>query len=137
MYRKIVVPVDLAHADRLEKALLTAGALAKLFSAPVVYVGVTGPVPDSVARGPDAYRQRLEDFARAQAEAHGIETSAHPIVSGDPAAELSRLLRRATQEVGADLVIMASHPPSALDWILPSQGGSVAEHAEASVFVVR
>jgi nucleotide-binding universal stress UspA family protein len=137
MYRKIVVPVDLAHAGRLDKALTTAADLARGYAIPVVYVGVAGTVPDEVARTPEDYARKLTAFAARQAEAHGIEASAHPLVSADPQGELNRLLRRAIDELGADLVVMASHAPSWLDWLLPSHGGSVAEHSEASVFVVR
>ncbi|MGY6411797.1 MAG: universal stress protein [Alkalilacustris sp.] len=137
MYTRIVVPVDLARLDALEKALATAGDLAKHYGVPVTYVGVAGTVPDAVARTPAEFGRKLEALAQAQAERHGIEATAHPLTSTDPSAELSRVLRAAVRKLGADLVVMASHAPSALDWIIPSQGGSVAEHSEASVFIVR
>ena len=137
MYRRIVVPIDLAHLDALQKAIGTAADLATLYRIPVVYVGVTGTLPDDVARTPAEFGRKLEEFARSQAETHGIEATAHPLTSADPPAELSRVLRAAVKTLDADLVVMASHPPSPLDWILPSQGGSVAEHSEASVFIVR
>jgi len=41
------------------------------------------------------------------------------------------------EEAGADLVVMASHVPNVTDYIWPSHGGWVAEHSDASVFVVR
>jgi len=41
MYQKIMVPVDLAHVERLGKALGTATDLAKHYGIPVCYVGVT------------------------------------------------------------------------------------------------
>lgn len=137
MYRKIVVPVDLAHLDTLKKALATAGDLARHYGIGVVYVGVTGTVPDAVAKTPEAFGKTLEAFAESEAKAHGIKATAHPLTSPDPSADLSRVLRAAVRELGADLVVMASHPPSPLDWLLPSQGGSIAEHSEASVFIVR
>ena len=137
MYRKIVVPVDLAHAGRLEKALKTAADLARHYSVPVVYVGVASTVPDEVARTPAEYAGKLEAFAAAQAEAHGIEATSHPLVSADPQGDLNKLLRNTIERLGADLVVMASHAPSWLDWLLPSHGGSIAEHSDASVFVVR
>ncbi|MBK5926182.1 universal stress protein [Rhodobaculum claviforme] len=137
MYRKILVPVDLGHLDVLQKALATAGDLAKHHGIPVIYVGVTGTVPDAVARTPQEFARKLHDLAAAEAERHGITATAHPLTSPDPSADLSRVLRRAVRELGADLVVMASHPPSPLDWLMPSQGGSVAEHSEASVFIVR
>ena len=137
MYRRIVVPVDLAHAGRLDKALKTAADLAGLYRIPVVYVGVASTVPDEVARTPEDYAKKLEAFVAAEAKTHGLEASAHPLVSADPQGDLNRLLHKAVGTLGADLVVMASHAPSWLDWLLPSHGGSVAEHSEASVFVVR
>lgn len=137
MYRKIVVPVDLAHEARLAKALATAADLARHYGAPVVYVGVASTVPDEVSRTPEEYARKLEAFAAAQAKAHGIEAGAHPLVNADPQGDLNRLLHNSVERLGADLVVMASHAPSWLDWLLPSHGGSVAEHSEASVFVVR
>ena len=137
MYRKIVVPVDLAHEARLAKALATAADLARHYGAPVVYVGVASTVPDEVSRTPEEYARKLEAFAAAQASAQGIEASAHPLVSADPQGDLNKLLHKSVERMGADLVVMASHAPSWLDWLLPSHGGSIAEHSEASVFVVR
>ncbi len=137
MYRKIVVPVDLAHVGHLDKALKTGADLAKHYGVPLVYVGVASTVPDEVSRTPEEYAKKLEAFAAEQAKAHGIEATSHPLVSADPQGDLNTLLRNAIDRLGADLVVMASHAPSWLDWLLPSHGGSVAEHSEASVFVVR
>ena len=137
MFTRIVVPVDLTHADKLKKALAVAADLARHHDIPVVYLGVTGTLPDAVAPTPEAFGEKLAAFAAAEAEAHGIAASAHPVVDPDPAAALSRVVRRAVEDLGADLVVMASHAPSAMDWLIPSQGGSVAEHSGASVFIVR
>ena len=137
MYRKIVVPVDLAHEPRLAKALDVAADLARHYGVPVVYVGVASTVPDEISRTPEEYARKLEAFAAAQASAKGIEASAQPLVSADPQGDLNKLLHKSVERLGADLVVMASHAPSWLDWLLPSHGGSVAEHSQASVFVVR
>lgn len=137
MYSRLLVPVDLGRLDALDKALKTAADLARHYGAPVVYLGVAGTAPDDVARSPAEHAAKLTAFAAAQAEAHGISASAYALASPDPQAELDRLLRKAVVGLGADLVVMASHPPHWLDWLLPSHGGSVAEHSDASVFIVR
>ncbi|GAA0283624.1 hypothetical protein GCM10008966_00210 [Rhodovulum strictum] len=137
MFSRLLVPVDLSHLDRLEKVLHVAADLARHYHLPVVYAGVSGTVPDAVARSPREFADKLTGFAKAQAETHGIEATAHALSSPDPQAELDKLLRKAVETLGADLVVMASHAPGWLDWLLPSHGGSLAEHSEASVFVVR
>ena len=44
---------------------------------------------------------------------------------------------KAVEEQKADLVVMQSHVPNLTDYIWPSNGGTVASHSRASVFVVR
>ncbi len=137
MFRKILVPIDLGHLDRLQKALTVAGAEARQHGASVVYMGVTEETPGAVAHNPKEYESKLAALAVEQAGLHGIPAEAFPVVSTDPAAEINKLILKAVKDTGADLVVMASHPPRMLDWILPSHGGHVAEHAGVSVFVVR
>lgn len=137
MFSKIMCPVDLAHADKLQKALQCAADQAKLYGAEVVYVGVTTPSPGSVAHNPAEYGEKLAAFAAAQGEAHGLTASSLAKISHDPAIDLEHKLYDAVTETGADLVVMASHVPNVLDHIWPSNGGKLAEHVKCSILVVR
>lgn len=137
MFNKIMVPVDLSHADKLERALDCAGRLAKQFGAEAVYVGVTASSPSSVAHTPKEYEGKLGALADEQAKAHGISASGHMMVSHDPTTDLDSTLLKAVEETGADLVVMASHIPNITDYVWPSNGGTIASHAKASVLVVR
>ena len=137
MYRKIMVPVDLAHIERLDKAITTATGLAKHYGVPICFVGVTAETPTEVAHTPEEFAEKLEAFGAAQAKRHGldIDTAAYP--SHDPAADLDKNLIAAASENRADLIVMASHLPGLPDHIFASNAGAVASHAEISVFVVR
>lgn len=137
MFKKILVPVDLDHVDRLQKALTVAATEARQHGAIVVYMGVTGETPGAVAHNPKEYEAKLAAFVSEQTTMHGIAAEAMAVVSTDPATQINKLILKAASECGADLLVMASHPPRILDWILPSHGGYVAEHAEISVFVIR
>ena len=137
MYHKIMVPVDLAHADKLAQALDTAANLSSLYKAPVTYVGVTASTPGPMAHNPAEYEQKLLAFAKEQAERHGIETHGKTVVSHDPAAELDDALVKAVHETKSDLVVMATHIPNVADHVWPSNGGRLATHTDASVFLVR
>ncbi len=137
MYARILVPTDLAHLETLEKAMKTAGALAKHFGATVRYVGVTGEPPSAVASTPQGYETALERFAAEQAQTHGVTTEAKTYVAHDPSTDLNDVLLQAIDEAGADLVVMGSHAPQFADLIWPSHGGTVAKRSTASVFVVR
>jgi nucleotide-binding universal stress UspA family protein len=103
----------------------------------VTYVAVTSPQPGPVAHNPEEYERKLEAFAADQARAHGHRTHAKLKVSPDPAVELDTKLEDALDEVGADLVVMATHIPGLAEYIWPSHGGKLASHTEASVFLVR
>lgn len=137
MFKKIMVPVDLAHLDIIEPSLKIVADQAKHYDAEVCYVGITAATPGSVARTPEEFTQKLEAFAQERAKVHGQPVSTHTIVSPDPIADLDDDLIEAIDEVGADLVVMPTHPPKHVDAIMPSHGGKVATHTKASVFLVR
>lgn len=137
MFKKIMVPVDLAHADKLTHALDTAANLSKHYNAPVTYVGVTASAPGPLGHNPEEYGQKLSQFVARQAEAHGITAEGKTVVSHDPAADLDDALVKAVHETGCDLVVMATHIPNVADHVWPSNGGRLATHTDASVFLVR
>ncbi len=137
MYQKIMVPIDLAHIELIEPTLETVADLARHYDAEVCYVGVTSNAPSSVARNPQEFAQKLEAFAQKRHEIHGQPVSTHTINSPDVIADLDDNLVKAIKDVGADLVVMPTHPPKHLDVIMPSHGGKVATHTDVSVFLVR
>lgn len=137
MYTKIMVPVDLAHVERLEKALRTAADLSKHYGISVCYVGVTPNTPGPIAHNPAEYAEKLEEFGRAQAAAHGHKATTKAYASHDVTIDLDDTLLKAVGETGSDLVVMASHIPDIIDHLWPSNGGKIASHSDASVFVVR
>ncbi|WP_424927530.1 universal stress protein [Amaricoccus tamworthensis] len=137
MFKKIVVPVDLTHADRLSKALGVAADMASQHGAEVCYVGVTTSTPGGIARTPEEYTQKLTAFAGEQGESRGITTSSHTIISHDPSTQMNRELEAAVEKLGADLVIMASHVPNVSDYVWSGHGAHIAAHSPVSVMLVR
>lgn len=137
MFTRIMVPVDLAHLGTLAKALKCAADLARLYDAPVTYVGVTTALPNKLAHTPEEFSALLSAFAAEQGKAERIRTGAHMILSHDPAIDLDPALIKAATALEADLIVMASHIPNLMDYVWPSNGGTVAAHARASVLVVR
>ena len=137
MYGKIMVPVDLAHVDRLGKALDAAADLAKHFGASVCYVSVTVPMPTPVAHTPQEHAEKLARFGTEQAAKHGIETATASYTSHDPAVDLDQKLIEAAGDSKSDLIVMASHVPGLPEHLFASNAGAVASHAQISVFVIR
>ena len=84
MFKKIMVPVDLAHLDVIEPSLKIVADQAKHYDAEVCYVGITAATPGAVARTPEEYTLKLEAFAQERAKVHGQPVSTHTIVSPDP-----------------------------------------------------
>lgn len=137
MFKRIMAPVDLAHLDKLERALQVTAEEAKLHNAAVTYVSVSAAAPSALAHTPDEFKARLQDFASKQALAHGINATSHAIISHDPATDVDDALLKCVTDTGADLVVMASHRPGLADYFWPSNGGKIAAHTDASVFIVR
>jgi len=139
MYRKIMVPVDLEHVEHMEKALHGAAELARSYSVPVCFVAISGRAPNQVAATPEQFSEAMEQFARDQSQAHGIETSSLTMPSVDVPAELDHKLLEAIRITGADLVVMASHTPGISDrlHLIGSNAAWLVRHTEVSVFVVR
>lgn len=137
MYKKILTPVDLAHVDRLEKALATAADLSKHYGIPLCYVGVAAAQPGEVARTPSEFADKLEAFRKAQASKYGLQVTTKAYVSHDPAVDLDDTLMKAIDETGADLVVMASHLPGLPEHIFASNAGQLASHSTVSVLALR
>ena len=137
MYKKIMVPVDLRHTEKLDKALATAADLSKHYGAPAQMVAVTASTPSSVAHSPEEFAAKLADYAVAQSTRLGVDFGAHAITSPDPAVDLDDKLGREAHDIGADLIVMASHVPGFAEHLFSSNAGYLASHTDISVFVVR
>ncbi|TNJ41790.1 universal stress protein [Phaeobacter sp. B1627] len=137
MFQKIVVPVDLAHEAALGRTLQVAADLARTHKAALCFVGVASSTPGVVARTPEEYDAKLKVFAASQAAQHGVPASGHAIISHDPAVDLNKALEKAIRDLGADLVVMATHMPNVSDYIWAGHGAHVAAHSPASVLLVR
>ncbi|WP_029032505.1 universal stress protein [Salinarimonas rosea] len=137
MYRKILTPIDLAHRDRLAKAVDTAIDLARHWAIPVVLVGVTEAAPSAIAHNPQEYARKLAAFAEETAQATGVAVEARAYTAHDPATQIDETILKAVADTGADLVVMASHAPTIGDALVPSHGGRLASHTAISVFLVR
>ncbi len=137
MYKNIMVPVDLAHTDKLTKTMSVSADLAKHFGAKLTAVAVTSSAPTTVAHNPEEFAQVLDKFAAEQGGTHGLTIATKTMVSPDPAIDLDATLQRAATELGCDLVVMGSHVPGFAEHVFASNAGYLASHSDISVFVVR
>lgn len=137
MFQKIMVPIDLAHINKMGKSLTCAVEIAKTHNAEICYVGVTSNTPGKVAHTPAEFANKLDAFAKDQGARYGVVVSSHAMTSHDPAVDLDKTLLAAVDDTGCDLVVMATHTPGFGEYIWASHGGHLAQHAKASVFLVR
>ncbi len=139
MYRRILVPIDLQHVDKMGKALDTAADLARGWQAELWYVAVTGKVPNRVAKSPEAFAAELEAFAADQSRVLGLQVQCRTISSVDVVVELDDTLIAAARDLDADLIVMPSHIPGVPDrlHLVSSNAAYIVRHSSVSVFVVR
>lgn len=139
MYSRILVPVDLAHIDKLSKALNTAIDIGKHYNATLHYVTVANRPPSSVAHNTHELEDELRLFAEEQGKDHGVKTTWSFIESPDTAVELEKRLVKAIEDSGADLIVMASHAPGIGDKLhfIRSNAANLVRDTSISVFVVR
>jgi nucleotide-binding universal stress UspA family protein len=140
MFERILIPVDLHHAGRLDRALAACAAMARLHGAPVTLLGVTTREPSDVARSPQDYASKLDAFAADFAAREGVAAAGRTVVDPDPSADLDAVLAREVKETGADLVVMASHPaPGGLGGLFSGRphGATLAGRTDASILLVR
>ncbi len=137
MFEHICVPVDLAHADTLHKALRTAADLATLYGAKATLMAVTSSAPSEVARNPQEFAEKLSAFAARASESTGTSFDSRVLHSNDLAVDMEKALDRGIHESGVDLVVMASHVPTLADYVFRSHSSYLARHTDVSVFIVR
>lgn len=137
MFNKIMVPVDLEHGDTLGKAVSAAADLARAYNGQIVFVGVTAETPTPVAHNPTEYAEKLAVFAKTKGSEQGLNIESKAVASHDPTIDLDKTLLEVAAEVGADVIVIASHVPHFADLLTHAHGGSIAAHAPISVFVIR
>lgn len=139
MYRKILVPIDLAHMEEMWKALNTAINMAIHYNATLCYITVTNTAPSAAASNPEELQEKMKQFAQEQGSSHGIDTDSRVIPTADTSVELEKRLLEAIEDTEADLVIMDSHTPGIGDRLhfVRSNSANIVRNSDISVFVVR
>lgn len=136
MYEQIIVPIDVEDAEKGKKMLGKAKDLAD-GGAKVTAVYVVEDVPGLfTAELPDGLvvevghkaRDSLLDMVKSAGLTADVE-----IRSGRPHHAIVSL----ADQLGADLIMIASHTPGPQDYLLGSTAASVVRHAKCSVLVQR
>lgn len=141
MPKKILVPIDLSHAESQRKSVQAAAEIAQS-SGSRLYVVTVVPgfgLPIVASHFPEDFeekalenaKQALDDFV-GQSFPRDLEVRqvvAHGTVFEE--------ILRCAKELGVDLIVMASHRPEMQDYLLGTNASTVVRHAACSVLVVR
>ncbi|WP_306112919.1 MULTISPECIES: universal stress protein [unclassified Roseovarius] len=137
MFKQIMVPYDLSAREKCAKALKVAGDLARRHEAQMTLVSVGGGTNTLISHSADELERLLGAYAAQVSASEKVEVASRFYDVTDPRAEVDRILIEAIGDTGADLVVMASHHPGWVEYLINSHAGRVASRAQVSVFVVR
>lgn len=141
MFRKILLPIDVAEPEIAKEAIEAATALAKAFDSQLRLVHVASPivVASPMAVIPQAVYDELGAYEKSE-----LQRLAEPIDRPKPTissvvrigAVYPELLSEA-EEWGADLIIVGAHKRSMATYLLGSSAAAIVRHAVCTVMVVR
>lgn len=136
MYRHILVPVDLGHAERASamfdaaRALLAEGGrITVAHVVPAIPAYISAELPGTFF---EAGARRAHDELDALVRDAGLDAEVI-VASGSPTDALLEMAERGE----ADLILVASHRPGFADYLLGSTAAQVVRHARCSVLVLR
>lgn len=141
MYKHILLPVEPADEGTWRKALPTSLELARAFGAELHLVTVVPEIPSGMIASylPEDWETKSIEHGKERLEAFAAEhvpkgTPLQLIVAhGRIYAEICRL----AEEVGADLIVMASHRRELRDVLMAPNADQVLHHTEIPVLIVR
>ena len=140
MFKKILVPVDLADASYAKPAIARAAALADVGDGKVKIMNVLPMTPVMLAEYVPAdfdtqQRQSAEEALAIVASESGLEAGRISAVVRQGGV-YHEILEEAAA-FNADLIVMTSHRPAMRTYFLGSNAGHVVRYAKCSVLVVR
>ncbi len=139
MIETILVPIDVSEKEAGGTALDLARGLAKTYGSKIILLTVVEQVPAYVAAQIPAgfHKKALSDAAAdldEMASDHGVAEIAEIVVrEGHPSTKILEF----ANETSADMIVIASHDPGLVDYLLGSVAARVVRHAHCSVLVTR
>jgi nucleotide-binding universal stress UspA family protein len=140
MYKSILVPVDLAEADLATPAITAAVAFAQASGGDVRLIYVRSLVPITYMEFvPADFDAEQQDDAEAR-----LATIAASVPLPEERVSAKVLMGSVHGEVlaeadasGADLIVIGSHEPGMLAYVIGSNASAIVRRAKCSVLVVR
>lgn len=140
MFKSILVPIDTEHKSSWEFAIPEALELARAGGAKVATMTVVRDVKAMMqaVRLPYQLEQMIDSARRALAAIVGEFQNAGTEIEQEVRwGSIGREILAAAEGRKADLIVMASHRPEMLDYLIGPNAAHVAHHASCSVLVLR
>jgi nucleotide-binding universal stress UspA family protein len=140
MYKKILVPIDLADTDLARPAINAAIELARASGGAVRLVNILPMTPVMLAEyvPPDFDTQQRKSSEEALSIiVRECELEPSRISSTVRQGGIYHELLEEAAAISADLIVMSSHRPAMRTYFLGSNAGHVVRYAKCSVLVVR
>ncbi len=136
MFSNILIPVDLADIARAKDNLKRAAQLLD-DKGKITLINVVEDIPTYVEFDlPENYAAKhlvqAQDHLENMVKNEGIKAG-FDILRGKPGPAILDF----AEENGVDLIIMASHKPELMDYLIGSTAARVVRHAKCSVMVIR
>ncbi len=140
MYKRILVPIDLAEPELAKPAIDTAVAMARAAQGTIRLVNVLPMTPVMLAEyvPPDfdtQQRTSAEQMLAGIAQNTGLEASR--VSSVVRQGGIYHEVLEEAKDMAADLIVMTSHRPDMRSYFLGSNAGHMVRYATCSVLVVR
>ncbi len=140
MFRKILVPVDLAETELAKPSIETACSMARSTGGTVRLLNVMPMTPVMLAEyvPPDFEAQQKtasEEALAIIAQECGLEPGR--VTSVVRQGGIYHEVLEEAKQLGADLIVMSSHRPAMKTYFLGSNAGHVVRYAKCSVLVLR
>jgi universal stress protein G len=140
MFKRILVPVDLADTELAKSAIETAVSLSRASGGSIRLLNVLPMTPvmlaEYVPADFDAQQRQTAEEALAIIARESVTDAAHITTIVRQGGIYHEVLEEA-KSYHADLIVMSSHRPAMRTYFLGSNAGHVVRYARCSVLVVR
>lgn len=140
MYKSILVPVDLAEADMAQPAIDAAVSFAETSTGTVRLVYVRSLVPITYMEFVPAdfdSEQQSDAEAKLAAIAAAIPLPEERVSAKVLVGSVHGEVLAEADASGADLIVIGSHEPGMLAYVIGSNASAIVRRAKCSVLVVR
>lgn len=140
MYRSILVPIDLAEAELAKPALTAAVELAKISNGSVRLIYVRSLVPVTYMEFVPAdfdTEQQSDSEAKLAELAASLDLPEEQVSAKVLVGSVHGEVLAEAEASGADLIVIGSHEPGMLAYVIGSNASAIVRRAKCSVLVVR